>query len=231
MSQKTLKENKEETYEFLKGELKIVFKKVLSSSKLKRLLIHDEENKIKQIFACYDKYEAIIKKWMDKNCTEKGVNVSLDRHKRAAAFFCAILKVKPFSFDTKKNPNTPKSLHERQANQLCAYLFGLQVIQVIINTMEYDEDNELSGEECLIYKKEIVSPDVRKDVHKTEYTEWFIKLVEGMDKYFDYDLKNSFIEKLIFYISHIYFMIDRYSYQYNRAELYKEEINSKAKKK
>ena len=53
-----------------------------------------------------------------------------------------------------------------------------------------------------------------------EYHEWFVKLVtDGIEKYFDID-DGRYEEKLIFFIAHIYFTIEKYSYQYHRANLY-----------
>ena len=61
------------------------------------------------------------------------------------------------------------------------------------------------------------------------YIHWFIKLVvDGVEKYFDYD-DDKFDDKLIFFIAHIYFLIDDFSYQFYRAELYIKRTEKLAK--
>jgi len=207
--------NKEEL-PLLKNVFKIIINRVVSKSKYKRLIVHDIDNRINEIFACYEEYKIIIEKWMKKKNDKDG----LDRHKMAAAFFCSVFKVKPISFLKNIMPKTPETLYEKQANELCAYLFGLQVVQMVINKKAKEEN--LSDDDKIIYGKPIASPKV----HNSTYTEWFIKLVEGMDYYFDHK-KKSFNEKLIFIVSHIYFMIESFSYQFHLAELNKSKIDKK----
>ena len=212
---------KKDVIVMLKKELERTFKKINGKTKYKRLVIHDMDNKFKQIIDYFIKYEDIIKKKMGN---KNGDVVSLDRHKKAAAFFCAILKARPITVDDKAiMPNTPQTHVERQANEHFAYLFGLQIVQSILQTtIKKQASNEMDEQ---LYGKDIAVPPV----HHSEYNEWFIKLVEGMDKHFDYDKKKSFMERLLFFISHIYFMIDSYSYEYNRAEFYKSELDKKPK--
>jgi hypothetical protein len=53
-----------------------------------------------------------------------------------------------------------------------------------------------------------------------------MKLVtDGVEKYLDFD-DEKYEEKLIFFIAHIYFMIEKYAYQYHKTKLYeKRSIN------
>jgi len=217
MRQKNIKQE-DAINEVLKRELEVIFNDILSSSKYKRLVINDRKNKINKIIASCSEYVAIIKKWMDKESVKNNEN-KLDRHKMAAAYFCAVLKVKPIDFNKEKMPNTPKTFREKNANEFCAFFFGLQILQIIVNGRA--KTAKINDEEKIICSKPFEAPKV----HNSTYTDWFIKLIEDMEKHFDNSKKKSFIEKLIFFISHIYFMIENYSNQYYRTELYKEEVN------
>jgi len=44
-------------------------------------------------------------------------------------------------------------------------------------------------------------------------------VVDGVENYIDFD-NDKFEDKLIFFIAHIYFLIEDYSYQFYKADLY-----------
>jgi hypothetical protein len=68
-----------------------------------------------------------------------------------------------------------------------------------------------------LYKEVISLPETSSD----NYIHWFIKLViDGVEKYFDYEDEKKYEEKLIFFIAHIYFLLEGYSYQFRKAKLY-----------
>jgi len=169
-------------------------------------------SKVEEIFDNYEKYKKYIHNNMkcdDDNATEEPL---MDNHKIAAAFFCSFLKSRPLTYVPDNTGITPNNLEQR-ANEQGAFLFGLQVVQDFwadkFNTCITAEDKE-------IYRKIIHLPETNND----DYITWFMKLAsDGIEKYFDYT-KDKFEEKLIFFIAHIYFLIESCSYQYHKAKLY-----------
>jgi len=192
-----------EKINYYKKELKHSMKFITSKSK--RLVC--DYNKVDEIFKYYERYRLFIHKHMDDNDPEK----LMDRHKIAAAFFCSILKSRPISYVPDSSEKDPLFC-EIRANEQLAFLFGLQILQ------DYIADkakNTKSADDKEIYKKVIHIPGTKDD----SYIHWFVKLVvDGVDQYFDFENK-KFDEKLIFFISHIYFMLDGISYQYHKINL------------
>jgi len=196
-----------EKMEYYKNELRKIIGILVSKSK--RLV--GDYNKIDEIFSYYEKYRSYIHKHMSDP------NALIDRHKIAAAFFCAILKSKPISYIPDSSGKDP-IFCELRANEQAAFLFGLQILQDYIADKAINSD---SADDKEIYKQIIHIPGTKDD----SYIHWFIKLVvDGVEKYFDFD-NEKFDEKLMFFISHIYFMLDNSSYQYYKINLLEKRID------
>ena len=168
--------------------------------------------KIEQIFEYYEKYRIIIHRNMDSKDLRTKENELMDGHKIAAAFCCSFLKARPLSY-VLDGSGVPPNFGEKWVNQHGAFLFGLQIVQ----DFWADKGNEsgVSADDKEIYNTLIRFPKTATD----GYLNWFIKLISnGLEEYFDFE-KGKFEERLIFYISHIYFMLESYSYELQRANL------------
>jgi hypothetical protein len=205
----------EEKMEYYKNELKYNIETL--SKKSKRLVGDNNDKKINEIFNNYEKYRVIIHKYMDNNESEK----LMDRHKIAAAFFCAILKSKPISYIPDSSGKDPLFC-ELRANEQAAFLFGVQILQDFIADKVI---NSTSADDKEIYKQPFYIPGTKDD----SYIHWFVKLVvDGVGDYFDFT-NPKFEEKLIFFISHIYFLLDNNSYQHHKINLLEKRVERKQK--
>ena len=144
----------------------------------------------------------------------------------AAAFCCAVLKARPLEYIMKESlAHIPINSYESGANELCAYLLGIQVLRLnwIYKTASHAKT---SPQQKNIYHKFIESPFPNDPA--TSYADWFIKLVKevpvkgGSVNYFDYE-DPHFDERRLFFIPHMYFLIENYSYQFYRAEIAENE--------
>jgi hypothetical protein len=187
-------------------------RKILTKFSTKHPRLRPNFAKIDEIFANYE----IYKKYIHNNMKEEGdpaiSEPMMDSHKIAASFFCSFLKTKPLTY-TPDNSNIPPTGMELRANEHGAFLFGLQIVQ------DFWADkyiSALSAEDKEIYKNIVKLPNTSSD----NYIHWFIKLVtDGVEKYLDHQ-DAKFEGKLIFFIAHIYFLLEEFSYQFYRAELY-----------
>lgn len=168
--------------------------------------------KVDKIFTYYDEYRKHIHNNMECKDIHTNADQLMDNHKIAAALFCSFLKARPLSY-VSDNSNVPPNKLEIWSNEQGAFLFGLQIVQDFWADKLTERISDLDKE---IYKNLIHIPETDDD----NYIHWFIKLViDGVEKYFDYENK-KYEEKLIFFIAHIYFMIDSYSYQYHRSKFF-----------
>jgi len=174
--------------------------------------------KIDEIFSNYETYKKHIHNNMNYDDTPSKPEPLMDSHKIAAAFFCSFLKSKPIKYTPDSSGNPPDGF-ELQVNNYGAFTFGLQVVLDFWGDKFFDS---VTAEDQEIYKEKMKFPETTKD----NYLVWFSKLVnDGIDKYFNFD-DDKYEEKFIFFIAHIYFMIEKYSYQYYRANLYeKRSVN------
>jgi len=173
---------------------------------------------IDKAFMYFFKYEEKMKSCMETSKTSSKMDNVLDRHKIAAAFFCSIIKAKPLDYV----PHKAAALKGRkrsdielkkQANKECAYVFGLQIIQDFLNEKSI---NSVSPDEKKIYNNKIRLPEPHDDT----YSQWFLKLItDRVIIHLDYKSKH-FEEESVFFISHLYYMMESYSYQYYKAKLY-----------
>ena len=167
--------------------------------------------KIDEIFSHYEKYKEIIHRHMPCKDSFTKTEPLMDNHKIAAAFFCSFLKARPLSY-VPDSSGVPPSFREQNANEQGAFLFGLQVVQDFWADKFYDS---VSADDREIFQKTINLPKTDTDT----YIQWFIKLyIYGVAQYFDYE-SEKFEELFIFFISHIYALLESYSYQYHKAKL------------
>jgi len=170
-------------------------------------------NKIDDVFSNYATYKRHIHNNMNYDDTPSKAEPLMDSHKIAAAFFCSFLKAKPINYIL-DGSNNPPSGFELHVNEYGAFIFGLQVVLDFWGDKFFDSS---TAEDKEIYKEKMRFPETCKDTYIT----WFVKLVaDGIEKYFNFDDDEKYNDKLIFFISHIYFMIEKYSYQHHKANLY-----------
>ena len=142
----------------------------------------------------------------------------MDRHKIAAAFFCSFLKSRPFNFVPDKSGKDPLFC-ESWANEQGAFIFGMQIIQDFM--AHRATDNSYSADDRMIYKNPIHVPETQSD----SYVSWFVKLfASDMAQYFNFE-KEKYEERLVFFIAHIYFVLERHSYQYHKIALLEDRIS------
>jgi len=198
----------EEKIQYYKDRCREVIRGIVSNSHR----IGAVYEKIDNIFNYYEKYRTIIHRNMPYRDPIIKTDPLMDNHKIAAAFFCSFLKARPLTYIPDDSGTGPTYM-ELRANEHGAFLFGLQVVQDFWADKFHESVSPYDKE---IYRKEITFPQTTDGDH---YIHWFIKLViDGVDRYFDYQAE-KFQEKFIFYISHIYFLIESYSYQYHKAKL------------
>jgi hypothetical protein len=161
--------------------------------------LQPQEGKVDEVFQVYNKYEEAMLGLMQIKDEE------LDRHKIAAALCCSVLKVRPI------NPGAhPTTTIEKSANELCAFLLGLQVIE---DWWHDQTRKDIPAWEKAIYSHPVQLP--KTTISKTGYLDIFANLVkEKTFKHLDIDNTEGFEVRLVFLISHIYFMIENYSFEY-----------------
>jgi len=165
-------------------------------------------DKVDEVFYHYDKYKGIIQKNMVKKGAVLEEEKLLDHHKIAAAFCCSVMKTRPINYVPGGSGVAPSQI-EKTANEQCAYLLGLQVVQ---NFWAAKGDDNISAEDKEVFNKSIVTP--KPDSGNIFYNDCFAELLdEKTFKHLDYE-NSKFGETLIFFIAHIYFMLESYSYQY-----------------
>jgi hypothetical protein len=197
-------------------------RKIITAFSSKSAKLKPNFAKVDEIFANYKVYRKHIHNNMKARDELAAAEPLMDSHKIAAAFFCSFLKARPLTYEP-DNSDIPPSGMELRANEHAAFLFGLQIVQDFWADKYIDCD---SAEEKEIYKNVIKIPETSSD----NYIHWFMKLIiDGVEKYFDYQ-NEKFEEKLIFFIAHIYFLLEDFSYQFYRAKLYEERTEYLAQK-
>jgi hypothetical protein len=192
------------------GQLKEALKYLITffASKSKRLC--PNYDKIDQIFEYYNRYRNIV----HRNMTETdgpGVfgELLMDHHKIAAVFLCSILKAKPLSYVPDGKVKAPNYL-ETSSNEQAGFLFALQILKLY----RYDKAQEpdVSADDKEIYRLPFQFPECDLD----DYLHYFVKLLnKKIQPYLNVEDK-QFEENMLFYLSHIFFLLDSYSYQANK---------------
>jgi hypothetical protein len=195
---------KETTKELFRKKLKEIIDDLCIKSKK----LYRDENRFDLIFSYYY-YE--YRRWihismeLTKNMDRK--EMRMDRHKIAAAFLCSILKAKPIGYN---NDGKMPTFLERTANEQLGLIFGIYII---------DRFN-ISKTDITSLEKEIYGLPIRLPVcgnnNDEEYTTHFTKLFldKRVKENLDFDHPNFNIT-LLFFISHIFFLIDSFSYYKN----------------
>jgi len=193
-----------QTRDGYKNSLKEIMKAIADKSERLNPLYE----KIDEVFYHYEKYEEIMRGKMVKKDAVLAEDEFLDHHKIAAAFCYSVIKARPIDYVTDDSGVSPTDM-EKAANEHCAFLFGMQVIQ---NFWSIKAKENIPVEDKEIYNNPIKLPQPNDTT--TTYNDWFIKLLnKEAFKHFDYG-NNKFGGTLIFFIAHIYFLIESYSYQY-----------------
>jgi hypothetical protein len=161
-----------------------------------------DENKFDSIFGLYNRYRDVIHDCMKKD----NKNVKMDRHKIAAAFFCAILKAKPIG----KKPDAAKFL-ERTVNEQLALIFSLLYV---IDTFNISDKHKTKMDRE-IYELYIKLPECLHSEVKDYMTNFIMLIDETQRQFLDIDSEN-FQSSSLFIVSHIFFLIDVFSYEKNR---------------
>jgi hypothetical protein len=196
-----------QTEQRYKNSLKLIINAIVDKST--RLVPQYE--KINAIFIHIEKYEKIMQKYMEIKISNGQTEDFPDHHKIAAAFCCSVIKARPINYVMDKS-GVASNPYEQSANELCAYLFGLQVIQ---NFWSDKVNENIPADEKDIYSKPIRTPEPNDP--DTTYQDWVTKLLKkGAAEHFDYE-HPLFGEKLIFFIAHLYFMIESFSFRYYKA--------------
>lgn len=175
----------------------------------KSIRLRPQYEKIDDVFCYYKKYKTIIQKNMREKDDVLTEDDFMDHHKIAAALCCSVLKAKPIKFIMEDSGKEPEFI-EKYANEQCAYLLGLQAIQ----HFRTEKINE-SGKDERDKKQNIyVRTPKPYDEDNNTYIDWFAKLIRKETfEHLDYE-SNKFEETLMFYISHIFFLIESYTFQY-----------------
>jgi hypothetical protein len=191
---------KEETKEkFRKKLLKDINRLCELSDKL-----YYKEDGFNNIFNYYECYRILIHKRIEQ-CNEKE-KIRMDRHKVATAFFCAILKASPIG----QKPDAYKFL-ERTINIQLALIFSTKYVIDTFNV----SDSTNSEFDKKVFSRDFKFPKCKKS-KSADYLTNFIMIIEDIQKE---SLNNDNLEKfkpeLLFVISHLFFLLDAYSYQEN----------------
>jgi len=169
--------------------------------------LYPEKDRIELIFDFYNRYREVIHHRIEQSNEGEKVLIRMDRHKVAAAFFCAILKASPIG----KTSDAVK-FFERTVNIQLALIFSVLYVIDLFNV----SDKSNSEADKKIFSRIFKLPKCKHSKSKNYITN-FIMLIEDIQKqHLDIDSKD-FQPNLLFVISHLFFVIDAYSYQENRC--------------
>ena len=200
----------EATEKIIHDKLKEFIIKLCATSKKLRF----DEDKNKLVFSYYKEYRNAIHEYMDMgrhSMPQK--NTKMDRHKIAVAFLCAIIKARPIQY-IDDNDNTDFSFLERTANEQLGFIFGLYLIELFNIS-----DENISALESEIYELPIRLPECKHNRDK-DYILHFTKLIldSNTKECLDFEWPNFNIN-LLFFLSHIFFLIDSFSFYKNYYDL------------
>jgi hypothetical protein len=192
---------------------RLILEKLINSmcgqSKNKKLYF--DKNKFELIFKYYNEYRERIHNSMRLSIHPGKKDIKMDRHKIATAFLCSILKAKPIGYNT---GGALATFFERTANEQLGLNFGIHIIR-LFNV----SNNEVSAEEKDVYALPLLLPEIKNN-NDDEYPTHFIKLIYDEKTKESLDFENSnFNITLLFYLSHIFFLIDSCSYYRNLLSL------------
>jgi len=166
-----------------------------------------EEGKFESVFQLYRRYRDIIHRRIEDINEKEKHDIRMDRHKVATAFFCAILKAKPIG-----KKNEADKFYERTINEQLAFIFSVSYIIDKFNISD-EPKNKMDVEiDDLLIK----FPECHHSKYKN-YIPNFIMLFDETQKQFLNIDSDIFQPSSLFVISHLFFLIDAYSYQKNRC--------------
>ena len=164
-----------------------------------------DNSRFNSIFEYYERYKIVIHERIEQGSEENKEITRMDRHKIAAAFFCAIVKANPII----RKPGADRLL-ERTVNIQLALIFSVSYIIDLFNI----SDSRNSEMDTKVYSRAFKLPKCKQSESKNYITN-FIMLIEDVkaDK-LDIDSKNFNIN-FLFVLSHLFFLLDVYSYKEN----------------
>jgi len=190
--------------EATKGKFRQELRKYINDLCSKSEKLYLDQDKLELVFSYYVEYENRLYK-------AKRKKTDIDRHKVASAFLCSILKANPIGYNA--DGVNPTDL-ERTANEQLGFLFGIYIIDTFNASTK--EKTPLDMEICGL---EIKLPECKGNADN-DYTTHFVKLIidKKVKKELDFE-DESFNINLLFFLSHIYFLIDSFSYYRNAFDL------------
>jgi len=169
--------------------------------------IYLENTRLECVFQLYIRYRAVIHERIEQSNKTEGESIRMDRHKVAAAFFCAIIKASPIV----KKPGANKFL-ERTINIQLALLFSTLYVIDLFNIS--DKDNSKTDKR--IFSRIFKLPICKQSESKSYITNFIMIIDNILAPYLDID-SESFKPDMLFVVSHLFFILDAYSYQENRC--------------
>jgi len=166
-----------------------------------------EENKFESIFQLYRRYRDVIHDCISQSSKNEEHDIRMDRHKIAAAFFCAILKAEPIG----RKAGADK-FYERTVNEQLALIFSVLYVIDTFNISDTPKDKM----DTEIYDLYIKFPECQHSEIKDYMTNFIMLIDEAQKQFLDID-SDKFQPSSLFIISHLFFLIDAYSYQKNRC--------------
>lgn len=174
-----------------------------------------DTNNFNLVFDHYRRYRIAIHNRIEQGNEEKKDQIRMDRHKIAAAFFCAIMKANPIG----RKPDAQKFL-ERTINIQLALLFSTVFIINLFNV----SDSKNTDIDKKIYSRIFKLPKCKQSESKNYITNLIMLIEDVQIQNFDID-SESFQPSLLFVISHLFFVLDAYSYQENKCITFENESN------
>jgi len=167
--------------------------------------LYCNEDGFNHILDYYEGYRILIHKRIEQYNEEEKENIKMDRHKVAAAFFCAILKASPIS----KKQDACKFL-ERTINIQLALIFSTRYVIDTFNV----SDSTNSEFDKIVFSRDFKFPKCKKSKSE-DYLTNFIMIIEEIKKESLDNDNEKFKPELLFVISHLFFLLDSYSYKEN----------------
>jgi len=166
-----------------------------------------DKNKFESIFQLYRRYRDVIHDCISQNNQNEEHDIRMDRHKIAAAFFCAIMKAEPIG----RKADADK-FYEITVNEQLALIFSVLYVIDTFNISDTPK-NKMDTE---IYGLYIKFPECQHSEIKDYITNFIMLIDESQKQFLDID-SDKFQSSSLFIISHLFFLIDAYSYQKNRC--------------
>jgi len=170
-------------------------------------MLYPDNSKLELVFQLYYRYRAVIHDRIEQDGKERIEPIRMDRHKVATAFFCAILKASPIM----KKPGANKFL-ERTINIQLALLFSTLFIIDLFNI----SDKNNSEMDKKIFSRIFKLPICKQSDSKSYITNFIMIVDDVLAVHLNID-SESFKPDLLFVVSHLFFILDAYSYQENRC--------------